>query len=188
MIIFGIQEDDSFRIPGAVTSFSPELFKDPAKVYASHDTFAIGTLFYRLLTGEYPVEFNCIGDVTEAFSKEQFELEHLKKVRNPHIVELLVKAMLHFDATKRLSMVQVRDICTDILFSNIDQYIDEEIDVYMNNGGSLYECLHCHTIVSGLHNRCICCGTHITDDNIMPVLRYKHDTSYPERRLTSSII
>lgn len=185
---FGIQEDDSFRIPGAVTSFSPELFHNPAKVYTAHDTFAIGTIFYRLLTGEYPANFNCIGDVIQAFSKDQFELEHLNKANLPHIVKLLVKAMLHFDAAKRLSMVQVRDICTDILFSNIDKYNDEEIDVYMNNGGSLYECLHCHTIVSGLDNRCTSCGIHITDDNIMPVLRYKHDTSYPERRLTSSII
>jgi len=60
---FGNWSDDAFRVPGAVSSWSPELLLNPNKVNYKHNSWALGVLFYSLLTNKYPYSADNIGGI-----------------------------------------------------------------------------------------------------------------------------
>jgi len=158
---------------GALTSFSPELLIDPTKVDNKHDSFAIGTMYYRLMTGEYPIEVHSFGDIINGFKDENVLIGKINEINAPYPIILLLKKMLNFKPSDRFSINEIRDACFDILYSNLLGESNSLIDQYFNNRASLVECLRCHSIISFRANRCSNCGNIFSGlDDIIDILHY----------------
>lgn len=167
------QMDDKYRLVGALTSLSPELLLDPTKVDNKHDSFAIGTMYYRFLTGFYPIEIHNFGDICNAFNDENALMQKIDNLDLPFPIKLLLKKSLSFNQIERFSINEIRDSCLDILHSDLMKLSESSVEEYFNNRASLVECLRCHQIISFRGNRCTNCGEIFSGmDNIIDILNY----------------
>ncbi len=159
--------DDEFRLPGAISSWSPELIKDPTNVDHKHDIWAIGVLFHRLLTGEYPFEIKSLGDVISVFAKETLDFNKIENLNCPMAIKLLMKNILQINSSKRFGIAEIYEACNAILKTKLLEMSDETIIKYFNFRASLVECLICRELISIRPNRCSKCGTLIVEENIL---------------------
>lgn len=170
---FGLWNDDSFRIPGAISSWSPELLINPNEVDIKHDSWALGVIFYRLLTNKYPYPAENFGDIINYKENILLTFNEIELLECPLAVKLLVKKCLEIDKDERFSVSQIIDVCNDVLYSDLLGFAVSRINKYFDNGGSLYACNKCYNVdISGLQNRCPKCGVVLEDEDIANMLSF----------------
>ncbi len=165
--------DDNYRLPGAISSWSPELLLNPAHVEFKHDTWALGVMYYRMLTGKYPFRINSLGDVMNAFAKSSLDFSTIDELKCPSAVKYLVKNLLSFDQKLRFGVGVIADACNDILNSNLTRMDEELIQQYFDQGASLVQCLRCGTSVSINWERCHNCGHPVNDEEVYDLIEYE---------------
>ncbi len=170
---YGGQLDDYYRLPGAVSSWSPELLLNPAHVDSKHDTWSLGVLFCRILAGYYPFEMKSLGDILMTYSKSSLDFMKIDQLACPDAVKYLVRNMLDFDPNKRFGIGPIADACNDILNSNLLSMGDEMIKKYFDFRASLVECSRCHELASIRWDKCYKCGTVITHEDVLNLIKYK---------------
>lgn len=86
---FGLLDlvEDRFRHIGAISTWSPEFVNDPQSVAHKHDTWSLGVIFYRLLTGSYPIWVKSFGDLIRLYQNEQIDWTKIYNIDIPDAIK-----------------------------------------------------------------------------------------------------
>ena len=175
---FGEWQEDNFRHLGGISTWSPESIHNPETVDSTHDSWAIGTILYQLITKEYPFQASCFGELIEKH-KSLIDLKDIEK-KVPYAVLCLLKNLLSIKPNERFRTGEIADICSDILYRDLNDYDNNFVDNYFRLRGCLHCCATCNTMVGGRTSNCPTCGKITNDDNTYPVLRTKDKKFWPQ--------
>ncbi len=158
-------QEDRFRHPGGISSWSPELLTDPSVVDCKHDIWALGNLFYRMLTGEhafYSDHFRHYFDKVLAGSYDKEPLQPL-----PAHIKRLVKSMFETQPSRRISLGGVLKITSDILDRNLVTWLAAHpalSELYFLVEGNIWTCPLCaKTSNPTTDSRCRSCGRYVEE-------------------------
>ncbi|KAA6392838.1 MAG: putative Hsp70 family protein with protein kinase domain [Streblomastix strix] len=91
-------------IAGTIPFMAPELFKLPTIISQKVDMYAIGVIFYKLITHEYPVDYPNVKLQGKAL-RDMPKIERLQKFENDILWDLLSK-LLEFDPIERITAAE----------------------------------------------------------------------------------
>lgn len=168
MFLYGTWYEDKFRHVGAISTWSPEFLLAPHKVDSAHDSWAIGVILFYLITFKYPFHSTCFGELIQLYQeKNQDYLNHLSDYV-PYAVTCLIKNLLSFNPNERFRAGQIADMCSEILYNNLNDKDQQFIDMYMMYGGNICKCTQCHSYLGRIHTKCPSCGLSADDENTYP--------------------
>lgn len=156
---------DRFRHFGAVTAWSPEFLHDPTSITPVHDMWALGSLFFLLLTGTEPFRKRdqSFADLQAAVSQGLWNVDSLVQQQVPEPVIWLIRRTLVTDPSARIWMGDFLDLCR--LFANgtwaafTHQFPDEGAQAYFRaHHGNLDGCPRCQQIAHFTGVMCCACG------------------------------
>lgn len=156
--------EDRFRHCGAISSWSPELLEDPARVESKHDVWALGNLFYMMLTGEHAYHAENFKTYYELVSQGNFNRESLQEF--PNEMKRLISGMFEIDQRRRLSLAGVHKIATDILENNLGDWLQRRPmlqEFYFIVEGNIWTCPLCKATGNPDHSRCRACGRYVDE-------------------------
>jgi len=165
--------EDKFRHPGAISTWSPEFINTPDLVDSSHDSWALGVLFYRLLQNEYPIYAESFGALMEGYKNLKIVYGKIDNLSLPFTLKNLLKKSLHEDPNVRLLPNEIFYCCSDILNTNLLDHDDEFIKQYFEFRCAISQCVKCGTYVGRNHSRCHGCGNVSVEENLVLVLKRK---------------
>ena len=158
-------QEDRFRHCGAVSAWSPEFLADPADVDSKHDIWAIGTLFYRMITGEHAFPAEIFKDYYDSACSGNYAKQALEDV--PPEVSKLIAGMFKVSRRERLSLAGVFKIANDILEHDLGRWLDAHPvlqDLYFMVEGNIWKCSLCNAIGNPAPDgRCRSCKRVIED-------------------------
>ncbi|MCX6119221.1 MAG: protein kinase [Proteobacteria bacterium] len=156
-------QEDRFRHPGAVSSWSPELLLDPSSVDTKHDVWGLGNLFFRLLTGEFAFLSSNFAQYFDLVTNGSYNREALRDT-DP-IVTKLVECMFEVAPHKRISIGGVLKITNDILEHNLRTWLQLHpvlSELYFLVEGNIWKCPLCSAIGNpNPESRCRSCGRYV---------------------------
>lgn len=164
-------QEDRFRHSGAVSAWSPEYLNDPGKVDPKHDVWALGTMFYRMVTGEHAFPADCFRTYYDLAQEGQYDMDALSDL--PDEVQRLVAGMFRTSPRERLSLSGIRKIAGDILDHNLGGWLRRHpilTEMYFLVEGDMWICPLCKSTgnpASG--SRCRACKRYV-DEFLSPFL------------------
>lgn len=156
--------EDRFRHCGAISSWSPELLEDPAKVESKHDVWALGNLFYMMLTGEHAFPAEDFKTYHQAVTTGNYGKESLGEL--PPEVLRLIGGMFEVDPRNRLSLAGILKIATDILENDLGAWLERRPvlqELYFIVEGNIWTCPLCKATGNPDHSRCRSCGRYVEE-------------------------
>jgi len=153
------REPEHIRHFAALSAWSPEFLTDPANVDLTHDSWALGIIFYQLLTGNYPFTIKNFGELYEkVVTNYQIEFDELEKKNIPNEIISISKNLLNQNPRFRYSTKAITNVCDAIINRNLLSKSEEMIEFILQSGGDAWICLTCHNIVIPDGSRCPKCG------------------------------
>ena len=140
-------QEDRFRHCGAVSAWSPEFLADPADVDSKHDIWAIGTLFYRMITGEHAFPAENFKAYYDSATSGNYAKEALEDV--PSEVVKLMAGMFKVPRRERLSLGGVYKIANDILEHDLGRWLEAHPvlqELYFMVEGNICKGSLCHAV------------------------------------------
>jgi len=133
------KQEDKYRPKGSITSWSPEYLLRRNKVIGmAQDIWALGVMFFYLLSGTYPIYAKSISELISKYLKGEESIQWNKLPKNlPYPILFLLKRMLEFNHNKRINTGPLTRICYDIRFSNLLEKEPEYIEYYLNKDGQI---------------------------------------------------
>lgn len=157
--------EDRFRHPGAVSSWSPELLRDPSAVDSKHDVWALANLLYRLLTGEYAFYAESFSEYYERVLGGHFNEEALAD--QPAHIRRLLAAMFALEPRRRISLGGLLKICSDICDHDLEAWLERHpalAELYFVVEGNIWTCPLCAATSNPTNDsRCRSCGRYVED-------------------------
>ncbi|GLI36791.1 protein kinase [Geobacter hydrogenophilus] len=166
------KEKDLFRPIGAISTWSPEFCKNPESISYKHDTWALGTLLYRLLTNCLPVEGKNFGEVVSKLSMEPLQID-VSKITAPYGVQAFVLNLLDPDPSKRGHTSSIVKFSYDALHTNLLSMKNEFVDLYIGYGGEVYLCCRCHHFTVGYGSKCGKCGQVLDEETVHTIVDFR---------------
>jgi len=173
------KEKDLFRPIGAISTWSPEFCKNPKSVSYKHDTWALGTLLYRLLTACFPVDGNNFGEIITKLSMETVEID-VTKITAPYGVQAFARNLLHSNPAKRGHTSSIVKFSHDALHSNLLSMENKFVDFYLDYGGEFYLCCRCHHFTVGYGGKCGKCGQVLDYETVHTIVDFREVAASPE--------
>jgi len=171
--LFGEWYEDKFRHPGALSTWSPEFINNPQTVDRNHDSWALGVMLYRFLTGKYPIHAECFGDLIAGYKDEPKLINKIDRLELPLALKFLLKNLLSFDPSVRFLTGEIGDMCADLLYRDLNEQNEEFIKLYMEFGAHVHRCYRCFELVGRHHAKCPSCGNILDVESCLPVLKNK---------------
>lgn len=148
-----------FRHFGAMSSWSPEFLQNPKSATVNSDIWAIGVLFFYLITNEFPIESKNFGEFYKNCVIDfKLNLDPIEKLNLPYLTEQLLLGMLKYNPDERLLHHPITNIISDILDGKILTQSPEFQKEYISKKGDIWQCPQCGYIGQPNGNRCIECG------------------------------
>lgn len=163
--------EDKFRHPGAISTWSPEFINAPDLVDSSHDSWALGVLFYRLILNEYPVYAESFGALLEGYKNLKTAYGKIDSLSIPGALKILIKGTLDEDPKVRILPNEIFYCCSDLLNTDLLDCDDSFIDKYFKFRCAISKCARCGTYIGRNHSRCAGCGAVCDEENLVPVLK-----------------
>lgn len=161
-------QEDRFRHPGAVSSWSPELLSDPSVVDSKHDVWALGNLFYRMVTGEFAFYADHFKGYFDRVQSGAYDVELLEG--QPFHVKRLIASMFELSPRKRISLGGLLKITTDICDSGLVAWLEHHpalAELYFLVEGNIWTCPLCSATNNPTNDgRCRACGRYA--ENFLP--------------------
>lgn len=181
VIDFGLSEDYIYRLYygelnneplrhiGAISSWSPEYLKDPNSISTSHDIWALGGLFFRMITGRWAFQSNSFEEYYQKICKGAYDQVLLNKTTDERIAKHLIHRMFDTNAETRIKQKAVVQMCDDYVNGIVAKLKNDQLleDFYYKHDGDLATCPHCHKIVHPNGVICPKCG--YKNDEFMPI-------------------
>lgn len=165
------KEKDLFRPIGAISTWSPEFCKNPISVSYKHDTWALGTLLYRLLTDCFPVDGKNFGEIITKLSMEPVQID-VSKITAPYGVQAFALNLLHSDPAKRGHTSSIVKFSHDALHTNLLSMEKKFVDLYIGYGGEVYLCCRCHHFTVGYGTKCGKCGQVLDEETVYTIVDF----------------
>lgn len=155
----------TFRPIGAISFASPESWTDAKKVNVASDVWALGILFYQMLTGAKPFYGASFDELRTQVLGGAYTLPALEDVSDAerYIILSLLAGMLAVNPRKRLPTSAVAAICRDLLRNNLALQSKSFIDQYLRSGGDIWLCPNCLQLCTPSGTRCTVCGQYVED-------------------------
>ncbi len=157
--------EDRFRHPGAVTSWSPELLRDPSAVDGKHDVWALANLFYRLITGEFAFYAEHFNEYYTRVMSGAYNTAPLADV--PAHVRRLIAGMFELEPRRRISLGGLLKITSDICDHDLAAWLDRHpalSELYFVVEGNIWTCPLCSATSNPTDDsRCRACGRYVED-------------------------
>lgn len=149
------------RLFGAVSTWSPEFVIDPSQVNVKHDIWALGILFYQLLTGDFPFQSKSFGELYTKLCNCELDKSKLDPFHRG--IRIFISKMIAREPQQRILHVAIQRICHDILEKNLLDCDYNFIKKYFDSNAELERCPTCFSVMVPSGNRCIECGR-LADD------------------------
>ncbi|MBN1929784.1 MAG: protein kinase [Chlorobiaceae bacterium] len=181
LIDFGLSEDYIYRLfyselseeplrhYGAISSWSPEYLNDPKGISTSHDIWALGNLFFRIVTGKWAFQSDSFGEYYQKVSDGAYDQKLLDEVTSERFVKHLVRRIFDIDGETRIKQGSIVHMCEDYINGTIAKLVNDKNleELYYQYDGNIGMCLHCHEIVHPNGVICPKCG--YKDDEFLPI-------------------
>jgi len=134
----------NFRHIGAISTWSPESLISPAKVGPAHDIWALGSLYFRMLTGRKPFPAESFGEYLDQVSKARLEKRLLATA--PILPKHIIRRSFEPEPDRRLTVANMTKMCFDFLYMNVGRECEvscEDLALYLHNDGDIWVCLRC---------------------------------------------
>lgn len=156
---------DRFRHFGAVAAWSPEFLQNPQEITPEHDIWAMGSLLYRLVTGDEPFKQagRTFADLHAAVMQGNWDVDRLANSKVPERIVWLIRCMLVTDPRSRIGVGDFVALCWDYSDGTWEEFTQRFSDVntqayYRLFKGDLEGCPHCQRIVHFDGVMCCACG------------------------------
>jgi serine/threonine protein kinase len=133
------KQEDKYRPKGSITSWSPEYLLNRDKtIGTAQDIWALGVIFFHLLSGTYPIYAKSISELISKYLKGEKSIQWNKLPKDiPYPIIFLLKRMLEFDHNKRINTGPLTRICYDIRYSDLLNENPNYINDYLNKDGQV---------------------------------------------------
>jgi serine/threonine protein kinase len=162
-------QEDRFRHCGAVSAWSPEFLADPADVDSKHDIWALGTLFFRMITGEHAFPSENFKTYYDSACSGSYAKEALSEM--PIEVRRLISGMFKVSSRERLSLAGVYKIANDILEYDLGNWLEAHPvlqELYFMVEGNIWKCPLCQAIGNPAQDgRCRSCKR-VVEEFLLP--------------------
>jgi len=155
----GLNNRDTFRHMGAVSSWSPEYIKDPKSINMLHDIWALGIIVYRLITNEWAFPAKSFDEYYTSIKTGNFNTNLFEKI-NERLVTHLITRMFAVNPDDRIAGSRIVDMCNDYFNGTIKKIRGNEKleELYYQNDGDIVCCSRCRKIVRPSGVMCPKCG------------------------------
>lgn len=152
-----------FRPVGSVTYASPEQLNNPQSVNLTSDIWSLGELLFFLLTGKHPFFGNNLRELMENKEKGEYNEPYIfcNNTDEERFTLKLLSFLLNVDINQRYSIKQLTKVIYDALYCNVIQILAQDPqlwDFYFVNGGDIWICPHCQSLVNPNGILCPKCG------------------------------
>jgi serine/threonine protein kinase len=104
----------------------------------AQDIWALGVIFFHLLSGTYPIYAKSISELISKYLKGEKSIQWNKLPKDiPYPIIFLLKRMLEFDHNKRINTGPLTRICYDIRYSDLLNKNPNYINDYLNKDGQV---------------------------------------------------
>lgn len=156
-------QEDRFRHPGAVSSWSPELLLDPSAVDTKHDVWGLGNLFFRMITGEFAFFATNFSQYYDIVTSGAYHRELLVDFHSA--IRTLVACMFEVSPHKRISIGGLLKITNDFVAHDLAGWLDTHpvlAELYFLVEGNIWRCSLCQSVGNPtMDSRCRACGRYV---------------------------
>lgn len=169
--IYDGDAESLLRLPGAVSTWSPEMLKGEQIISYSHDSWGLGILLHEMLTSQKPIQVRSIGELVSLFNQDYISLPLIDASDDiPIGIKLLVKNMLSINHKKRLIYGEIATFCEEAINTDLMMASPEVIQVYIDSRCNMFTCAYCGKISTSA--RCETCHKVMDDENSIPIYSY----------------
>lgn len=168
-LYYGELNDEPLRHFGAISSWSPEYLRDSNSISTSHDIWALGVLFFRMVTGKWAFQSNSFGEYYQKVCDGAYDQILLNDVTSERIVKHLVRRMFDINTETRIKQGAIVHMCDDYINGTTAKLVNDKKleNLYYKYDADIATCPHCHQIVHPEGVICPMCGHR--DDEFMPI-------------------
>lgn len=160
---------DNFRHNGALSTWSPESLNNSSNLKPSHDIWALGSLYFKMLTGKWAFDGESFGEYYEKIVTGYYNKTLLKELNIDDFSIYLLDRIFQVNPEHRVSLQNLTKLCLDYLNGTIESLQNDKIvlDKYLKADGDLWICPNCFCITTPFGTRCTNCGR--TVDEYLPL-------------------
>ncbi len=163
---------EKMRHIASIYCWSPEYIKNPSSIGLKHDIWALGNIFYYMLTGKFAFESDTFEEYYQKITAKKFNKNSLAEINASPVIFHLVNRMFVVDPKSRISLGNITKICYDILNYNIKLMPGDTVsELYFMYDGNVWVCPRCKDLVFVDGNMCSKCG-HREVDGFLPFYFY----------------
>ncbi len=153
---------DNFRHPGGISTWSPESLRSPKSVNPQHDIWALGCMFYLLLSGSHAFQSNSFGEYYERVTAGNFDSIGIlaRQILSPLVLHIL-KRVFNPDPFQRIRIGALARLCDHFLTGGFSSLLDKHSHLlaeFYDCDGDLNGCPRCRTITTWIGVMCKNCG------------------------------
>lgn len=168
--------ETEFRPVGSVKYASPEQLNNPQSVTLSSDMWSIGELLYLLLSGKHPFYGANLRELMEIKDKGKYDEPPIlcDSDEEKRFTLKVLSFLLNTDTNQRYTIKQLTKVIYDALYCNVIPILAQDPqlwDSYFLNGGDIWICPHCQSLVHPNGIICPICG--MMDYEWIPWLKEK---------------